>query len=92
MPNQFIKPNPIPIQNKTEKQIYVADDVYNALNKTLLGYALATNAQESYELSVQIFNALVENKYIKDPEVLKKETIAQLKVGMSVMSQFSEDS
>ena len=55
-------------------------------------YAIVTNEQESYEQCTAIFNGLVKNGYVKDPEVAKKEILQQLKPGMSVMAQFTEDS
>jgi len=74
-----------------EKQIYVTDDVFHALNDTLIQYQIVSNDQESYEHCTHIFNALVENNFIKDPEKVKKETIERLRPGMSVMAQYSVD-
>eukprot|EP01084_Bolivina_argentea_P059835 109307_1 len=74
-----------------EKQIYTTDDIYNSLHSKLLEYQIVSNEEESYEQCTTIFDSLVQNKYIKDPQILKKEILQQLKPGMSIMSQYSED-
>eukprot|EP00486_Rosalina_sp_Unknown_P008330 CAMPEP_0201594314 /NCGR_PEP_ID=MMETSP0190_2-20130828/191666_1 /ASSEMBLY_ACC=CAM_ASM_000263 /TAXON_ID=37353 /ORGANISM="Rosalina sp." /LENGTH=522 /DNA_ID=CAMNT_0048053871 /DNA_START=32 /DNA_END=1597 /DNA_ORIENTATION=- len=74
-----------------EKQIYTADDVYNNLHSNLMQYQIVSNEQESYEHCTTLFNALVTNNFVKDPEVLKKEVLAQLRAGTSVMAQYSAD-
>ena len=77
--------------NYIEKQIYTADDVYNALHESLMQYQIVSNEQESYEHCVTVFNGLVKNNYVKDPEILKKEILAQLTEGTKVMAQYTVD-
>merc|ERR1712154_686550 len=54
-------------------------------------YEIVSNEQESYEQCKTIFTALIKNNYVKDPDIARREILEQLKPGMSVMSQFSED-
>ena len=57
----------------------------------MLEYQIVSNEQESFEQCTTIFNGLVENGFVKDPEILKKEIMEQVRPGMTVMAQFSED-
>ena len=73
-----------------QNQLFEMIDLYNLLSEPLNTYQLCSE-QEFCSVSQSIFDALIKNKYVKNPMILRAEILKSIRIDMTVKALYWED-